>query len=96
LLNEPLIINLKKVKKKLLQVGFIKPVEIINWVFLKALMKKNNKNFQMCINYQILNRNIQKNHFPLPFINITLDEVVGHKLYIFMDGYSRYNHEIIF
>lgn len=44
----------------------------------------------MCFNYWILNRNIQKNHFRLPFINITLDEVAGHELHIFMDGYSKY------
>ena len=34
---------------------------------------------------------MQKDHFPLPFINTILDEVAGHELYTFMDGYSGYN-----
>ena len=40
---------------------------------------------------QVLNKWTQKDHFPLPFINTILDEVVGHELYTFMDGYSGYN-----
>ena len=28
----------------------------------------------------------------MPFINIILDEVAGHELYTFMDGYSGFNH----
>jgi len=32
-----------------------------------------------------------KDLFPLPFVNTILDEMVGHELYTFMDGYSGYN-----
>jgi len=43
--------------------------------------------------HQLLSH-IQKhsiNHFLLPFVNTILDEMVGHELFTFMDGYLGYN-----
>jgi hypothetical protein len=68
-----------------------KLVKIIDWIFPIVLMENNNGKLQMCIDYQILNRNIQKDHFLLSFINIILNEMACHKLYTFIDGYSKYN-----
>ncbi len=45
----------------------------------------------MCIDYRRLNKCTQKDHFPLPIINTILEEIVGHELYTFMDGYSCHN-----
>jgi hypothetical protein len=56
-----------------------------------VLVKKKNGKLRVCIDYRALNKNIQKDHFPLPFVNTILDEVAGHELYTFMDGYSGYN-----
>jgi hypothetical protein len=56
-----------------------------------VLVKKKNGKLRMCIDYQALNKNTQKDHFPLPFGNTILDKVAGHELYTFMDGYSGYN-----
>ena len=50
-----------------------------------------NGKIQVCIDYKAFNKRTQKDHFPLPFINTILDEVAGHELYTFMDGYSGYN-----
>ncbi len=75
----------------MLQASFIGPIEIINYVFPMVLMKKINGKFRMCIDYQILNKNTQNDHFPLSFINTTLDEVTGHELYTFMNGHLKYN-----
>ena len=77
--------------ERLLQAGFIKPVEITDWVSPMVLVKKKNGKIRICIDYRALNKRTQKDHFPLPFINIILDEVAGHELYTFMDGYSSYN-----
>ncbi len=70
-----------------------KLIKIIDWIF--SIMEKNNGKLQMCIDYQILNRNIFKNHFLFPFINIILNEIACHELYTFMDGNSKYNPSFI-
>lgn len=43
------------------------------------------------IDYRKLNKYTQKDYFFLIFISTFLKEVVGYKLYIFMDGHSSYN-----
>ena len=32
-----------------------------------------------------------KDPFPLPFTDMMLEEVAGHEMYNFLDGYSGYN-----
>jgi len=43
------------------------------------------------VDYHKLNDQTKKDPFPLPFLDLVLDLVVGHKMYSFMDGYSGYN-----
>ena len=41
--------------------------------------------------YRELNKETQKYHFPLPFIDQVLDTLAGKKLFSFLDGFSGYN-----
>ena len=43
------------------------------------------------MDYRNLNANTQKDHFPLPFITLLLEEVGSHARYSFLDGYVGYN-----
>lgn len=51
----------------------------------------------MCIDYRYLNKEIPlnkespKDDFPLPYINILVDNTTNHALFSFMDGYVSYN-----
>ena len=45
----------------------------------------------MCINYRKLNTATRKDHYPLPFIDQTLDRLARHSHYCFLDRYSGYN-----
>ena len=45
----------------------------------------------MCINYRDLNKASPKDDFPLPHINVLVDNTAGHKMLSFMDGYFGYN-----
>jgi hypothetical protein len=76
---------------RLLQAGFIQLVEITDWVSPMVLVKKKNGKIRVCIDFRALNKQTQKDHFPLPFISTILEEVAGHQVYTLMDGYSGYN-----
>ena len=77
--------------ERLLQAEIIKPVEILDWVSPMVLVKKKNGKMRVCVYYCKLNYCTQKDHFPLPFITLLLEEVGGHARYTFMDGYAGYN-----
>ena len=46
---------------------------------------------RICIYYRKLNKATRKDHFPLPFLDQMLDQLVGHEYYCLLDGYSGYN-----
>ena len=48
--------------------------------------------WRICIDYQKLNKETIKDHFPLPFLDQMLDRLAGHEYYCFLDKYSGYNH----
>lgn len=56
-----------------------------------VLVKKKNDKLRVCVDYRKLNACTQKDHFPLPFSTLVLEEVGGHAHYTFMDGYTGYN-----
>jgi len=72
---------------KLLEARFIKPVEITEWVSPVVLALKKNGKLRVCVNYKVLNKVTKKDRHPLSFCEIFLEEVAGHKMYTFGDGY---------
>ncbi|CAN6725445.1 unnamed protein product [Malus baccata var. baccata] len=51
--------------------------------------------WRVCIDYRKLNATTRKDHFPLPFLDQTLERLAGHSFYCFLDGYSGYNQIVI-
>jgi hypothetical protein len=47
--------------------------------------------WQMCINYQKLNKATRKYHFPLPFIDEMIERLANHSCFCYLDGYSSYH-----
>ncbi len=76
---------------KLLEAGFIRLVETTEWVSPMVLALKKNGMLRVCVNYKALNKVTKKNHYPLPFCEEILEEVAGHEMYIFGDGYKGYH-----
>lgn len=52
--------------------------------------KKDGK-VRMCVDYRDLNRASPKDDFPLPHIEMLVDNTAGHELFSFMDRFSGYN-----
>ena len=90
-MNPQLQLLVRAKLERLLQVGFIKTVEITNWISPMVIVKKKNMKLRICVDYRKLNACTQKDHFSLPFITLLLEEVGGHARYMFMDGYVGYN-----
>ncbi|MCO5598511.1 hypothetical protein L7F22_052608 [Adiantum nelumboides] len=84
----------KKVKVKtdrLLQVGFITPIDNPEWLSPIVVVPKKNKKIWICVDYRKLNATTVPDPFLLPFLDSILDDVVGHDMYSFLDGFSGYN-----
>ena len=76
---------------KLLDAGFIYPISDSQWVSPLVMVPKKNGKWRICMDYRELNKAMQKDHFPLPFIDQVLDTLAGKKFFSFLDGFSGYN-----
>ena len=52
--------------------------------------KKDGK-VRICVDFKVLNKASPNDEFPLPHIDIIVDNTAGHALLSFIDGFSRYN-----
>jgi len=77
--------------QKLLDVNFIYLIFGSKWVSPLVMVPKKNGKWHICVDYRELNKVMQKDHFPLPFINQVLNTLVGKKFFSFLDGFSGYN-----
>ena len=77
--------------KKLLKVGFIYHVSLMEWVSNPVPVDKKQGAIRICTDFRDLNRACPKDNFPTPFIDQILDECAGSEVFSFMDSFSGYN-----
>ena len=61
------------------------------WVSNVVPVTKKDGKVRMCVDYRDLNRASPKDDFPLPHIDVLVENTTQHKIYSFMDGFSGYN-----
>ena len=61
------------------------------WVANVVIVPKKDGKVRMCMDYRDLNRVSPKDDFPLPHIDILVENTTQHKVFSFMDGFSSYN-----
>jgi hypothetical protein len=71
--------------RKLLEAGFIKEVFHCTWLANPALVKKNNGEWRMRVDYTSLNKECPKVPFPSPRIDQIFDSTAGCELLCFLD-----------
>jgi len=81
----------KEELQKMLDVNFIYPISDSKWVSPLVFVPKKNGKWRICIDYRELDKAMQKDHFPLPFIIQVIDTLAGKKFFSFMDGINCYN-----
>jgi hypothetical protein len=73
---------------KLLEVGFIRPVNYPRWLANPILEEKTDGSWRMCIDYMSLNKACPKDEYPLPCICQIVDSTMTFELLSFLDVYS--------
>ena len=74
-----------------LSVGFLLVVEYPKWLANVVHVPKKDGKVRVCVDFQDLNKVSPKDDFPLPHIDMLVDNTTGHSMLSFMDGFSRYN-----
>jgi hypothetical protein len=64
-----------------------------DWLANPVLVRKNNNEWRICVDYTDLNKHCPKDPFGLPRIDEVIDSIAGYELLSFLDCYSRY-HQI--
>ena len=68
--------------QKLLDARFIYPISDSEWVSPLVLVPKKKGKWQICVDYQELNKATKKYHFPFPFIDQVLDGLAGKMCFL--------------
>lgn len=79
--------------KRLLEVGFIKPVNHPIWLANPVLVPKPNGKLRMCVDFTDLNKACQKDTYPFPWINQIVDSTSICEYLFLLNMYSGY-HQI--
>ncbi|RDY06422.1 hypothetical protein CR513_09586, partial [Mucuna pruriens] len=84
-------LKIKEEVEKQWNVGFLVVAEYPQWVDNIMPVPKKDGRVRMCIEFRDLNRASPKDNFPLPHIDLLVDNTAHHSYYSFMDGFSGYN-----
>jgi hypothetical protein len=84
--------ELKIQLQKLLDKGYIRP-SCSPWGCPTIFVSKKDKTQRLCIDYRLLNAVTVKNKYPLPCIDILLDQLIGAQVFSKIDLRSGY-HQI--
>ncbi|XP_042505572.1 uncharacterized protein LOC122082159 [Macadamia integrifolia] len=76
---------------KQLSVGFIEVTRYTEWLANVVVVPKKDGRIRVCVDYRDINRASPKDNFPLPHIDLLVDNTAGHALLSFIDGFSGYN-----
>ena len=63
----------------------------LEWVTNIMLVPKKDGKVRMCMDYRDLNWASPKDNFPLPHIDVLVDNTTNFALFSFMDGFLGYN-----
>jgi hypothetical protein len=80
---------------KLLATGFIKDVKEATWLSPIVVVLNKHDKLKICVDFKELKVVTKNNLYPLPFTNEVINIVVRYEVYIFLDGFSRYNQILI-
>jgi hypothetical protein len=84
-------LKIKEEIQKQINAGFLITSEYPQWLANIVPVPKKDGKVRMCVDYRDLNRASPKDDFPLPHIDVLVDNTAKSKVFSFMDGFSGYN-----
>ena len=84
-------LKIKEEVKKQFDADFLAVARYPKWVANIVLVPKKDGKMRMCVDYRDLNRASPKDNFPLPRIDVLIDNTTSFALFSFMDGFLGYN-----
>ena len=69
--------KIKEEVTKQLKVGFIKPVHQAKWIVNVVPIPKKDGKIRMCVDFKDLNKAYPKENFPLPLIDVVVDNMTN-------------------
>jgi hypothetical protein len=83
--------KIKEEVQKQIDVRFLVTTEYPQWVANIVPVPKKDGKVRMCVDYRYLNKASPKDDFPLPHIEMLVDNTTKFKVFSFIDGFSDYN-----
>ncbi|KAI5416163.1 hypothetical protein KIW84_041273 [Lathyrus oleraceus] len=84
-------VKIKEEVQKQIDVGFLVTSTYPQWVANIVPVPKKDGKIRMCVDYRDLNKASPNNDFPLPHIDMLVDNTTKFKVFSFMDGFFGYN-----
>jgi hypothetical protein len=92
-MSEDRILAAKAEVQRLLDANVIKEVKYLDWLANVVLVPKKNGKMRRCTDFTDLNKACNKDPFPLPRIDTSVDKLAACKRFSLLDYFSRY-HQI--
>ncbi|PKI59641.1 hypothetical protein CRG98_019978 [Punica granatum] len=86
-----LLLRIKEEVVKQINAGYLEVCNYSEWVANIVPVEKKDGRVRVCVDYRDLNKASPKDNFPLPHIDILVDNTARHAQFSFMDGFSGYN-----
>ena len=86
-----ILLKVKEEVQKQLDAGFLEVAKYPEWIANVVPVPKKGGKIRVCVDYRDLNRASPKDNFPLPHIDVLVDNTTRHSVFSFMDEFSGYN-----
>ncbi|PKI68880.1 hypothetical protein CRG98_010735 [Punica granatum] len=86
-----LLLRIKEEVVKQINAGFFEVCNYSEWVANIVPVEKKDGRVRVCVDYPDLNKASPKDNFPLPHIDVLVDNTARHAQFSFMDYFSGYN-----
>jgi hypothetical protein len=84
--------RVKEEVERLLDAGFIRPCQYVEWISnIVPMEKKNTSKIWVCIDFRNLNKATPKDEYHMPIADMLINNASGHRVISFLDGNADYN-----